>query len=233
MKKIVCTALAVVMTAASTVGCGGKNSGGSGKNMVGDFDTDGKGTIAQEDMPYGSHMSERSHEFDEKITYKICYDSRYFANDDADDQNFTEIYKLHDFIAALNTKDAELLKSLYYPGFLEYVCEHNGYSDTDDYFNSLYNSVETSLGKNFTINYICVSDCLDETDETAAAYFQKVSGQLAAIDSGAADKIASRKLVEIGGDTCYETDEGDFLLTKHMNPFVIAVYEIDGEVYLF
>ncbi|MBO5164865.1 MAG: hypothetical protein J6B75_10585 [Ruminococcus sp.] len=230
MKKIVYTALAVVMTAALTVGCGEKNSEGSGKNMVGDFDTDGNGNIAQEDMPYGSHMSELSNAFDEKITYKISYDSRYFAN--GDDQDLTEIYKLHDFIAALNTKDAELLKSLYYPEFLEYVCEHNGYSDTDEYFDSLYNSVENSLGKNFTINYICVSDCLDESDETAAAYFKNASENLAAVDNSAADKITSKKLVEIGGDTCYETDEGSFLLTKHMNPFVLAVYEIDGEVYI-
>lgn len=238
MNKIVCTVLAAAVTAFLTVGCGEKekssdSSGSSAVNMLGGFNAGGNVNIDAEDMPYGSNMCELSHDFDEKITYKTCYDSRYFVNANADNQDFSEIYRIHDFIASLNTKDAELLESLYYPGYLDYICEKNGISSIDEYFNNLYSAVESSLGKNFKINYICASNCLNESDETAAAYFNDTEEKLALTDSSAADKITSRKLVEIGGDTCFSNDEGTFLLTEYMKPFIVAVYEIDGEIYLF
>lgn len=220
--------MTAVMTAALTVGCGDKKgSSESGNNMVG-ADMDDYVNINPEDMPYGSNMCELSPNADENITYKICYDNRYFPED-----SLEEIYKVHDFVAAVNENDAEKMKSLYYRGYLDFACEKNGMSNGNEYFNNLYSSVENSLGEGFTIDYICISDCFDASDENTSSYFNDTEKYLAEFDSDALGKITSRKLVEVGGDTFFSTDEGSYQLTSRMNPMYFALYEIDGEVYIF
>lgn len=228
MKKLVCIALTAVMTAALTVGCGDKNdSSESGNNMVG-ADMDDYANISLEDMPYGSNMCELSPNADENITYKICFDNRYFSED-----SMEEIYKVHDFVAAVNENDVEKMKSLYYRDYLDFVCKNNGMTDGDEYFNILYSSAEKYLGEGFSIDYICISDCLDVSDEKASVYFNDTEKNLVEFDSDAAGKVTSRKLVEIGGDTYFSTDEGSYQFTNHMNPMYLALYEIDGEIYIF
>lgn len=234
MKKLLCAALAAVMVCVSVTGCGKKEeaSENSGKNMVEDFGNGDNIDIDAEDMPYGANIVELRPEYDENVKYIIGYDKRYFGGDE-DNQDLTEIYKLHDYILAVNTKDAELFKSLFYPGYLEYISEKNNYESVDKYVELLFQSIENTLGKGFEINYIDVSNCQQEGDKTADVYFGMTDDVLSVLDSEYYNKVTSRKLVEIGGCTCFAGEDGTYLLTNYSEPFALSLYEIDGKAYIF
>lgn len=230
MKKFFCTAISATLICAFMTGCGGKESESeSHGNMVGTPDADDN--IVLEDMPYGSYVTEISPNADENITYKICYDSRYFGN--GSDGTPAEIYRLHDFILALNTNDHDLMESLFYPGYLEYISEKDGASDIDEYLDNLCIFVESCLGSEFEMNYINVSNCYDEEDETGLSYLQTTDTELYGFDSSIIDKVTSKKVAEIGGDTYFKSAENSGFIKNYTDPFVLAVYEIDGEAYLF
>lgn len=231
MKKILCAAASAVMMFSFMTGCGDKDEHEheNGGNMVGS--PDGYVDIGLEDMPYGSYVTELSPNSDENTEYKICYDSRYFEK--TNDGDMAEIYRLHDFILAINTNDHELMESLFYPGYLRYISEKDGISDIDEYLDDLYIYVESCLGSGFDMNYINVSNCYKESDSEAASYLEATDTEIYAFDSSIYDKITSKKVAEIGGDTCYSSDDGSGLIINRMDPFILRIYEIDGETYLF
>lgn len=230
MKKILCAAASAVMMFSFMTGCGSKEAESeSHGNMVGVPDADDN--IGLDDMPYGSYVTEISPNSDEHITYKICYDSRYFGNEDASD--ITEIYRLHDFILAIDTNDHALMESLFYPGYLDYISEKDGATDIDEYLDTLYVYVESCLGSGFEMNYINVSNCYAEEDEEAVSYLESTDTEIYLFDSSLTDKITSKKVAEIGGDTYFKSDDDSGFIKNYMNPFILRIYEIDGETYLF
>lgn len=241
MKKLLCMAVSAVMMCTFMTGCGDKEDSSeqsdvsSGENMLGSFEdmAGANVNVDPENMPYGANVTELSHDYDEKITYKICYDSRFFERANSDNQDFTEMYRLHDFILALDNNDHELMESLYYPGYIDYICKESNLSGVDEYCDGLYSYVQSSLGQGFEINYIHVSNCFTPEDDVAASFFETTDDELRDFDKKIADKVTSKKLVEIGGDTCFRTADGVYLLTDYMTPFVLRIYEIDGETYLF
>lgn len=231
MKKLLCTALSAILFCTFMTGCGDKDEHEheEGRNMVGSFGADDNITL--ENMPYGSYVTELSPNADEHLTYKMCYDSRYLGNEDG--TGLTEIYRLHDFIRALNTNDHELMESLFYPGYLKYISEKDGSENLEEYLDNLYIYVKTCLGGNFEMNYINISNCYSEEDETAVSYLQTTDTDLYGFDSSLAGKVTSKKVVEIGGDTYFNGDENSGFIKNYMDPFMISLYEIDGETYLF
>lgn len=238
MKKLFKTAAALLLAGCCLAGCGDNqpsvketSESDEPKNMFGSFDDSYNVDISEEDMPYGSNVGELTNEYDEHITIKICYDVRYF--DTKDGKDFSELHNLHDYIVALNTQDAELMESLYYPGYLKYICEKNGLSGIDEYMANLHEKIAQYLGEDAEFNYIYVSNCMSEGEEQADAYFNNTADVISGFDASLAGRISSRKLDEIGGYTCFKTSSGVFAMEDYMSPFVLAQYEIDGKYYLF
>lgn len=227
-------ALSAMIMAAAMVGCGdnGGNSSSDGDNMVGAGLADGDNDVAENDLPYGSTIVERSKEVDENIEIKIAFDRRYFI-EDIDNPDYSEIYKIHDYVKAINTKDGDLLDSVYYPGYLAYGAETNSYDSEEDYINSFFNSIEDALGEGFEINYIDVSNCLLESDSEAKGYFDARDEALAKIaGDDILSKVTSRKAIEIGGYTSYSQAENSYQLVNHADPLTLCVYMIDGQAYI-
>lgn len=229
MKKILCGIMAVLMVCAAT-GCSDKESASStsGKQLV--SDAGDNVNVAEEDMPYGSTVFELSENNDDHVKIITGFDKRYFGGDDEDNPDYSEIYKIHDYVSALNSNDHDLFKQIYYPEYLEYACTNHGYDNVDTYIDELYNTIVKYLGEGFEINYIDVSNCLDDTNTGAKDYMQTVDGYLDGI--GALDKVTSRKVIEIGGYTAYKTESGIYQLTNHMESIILGVYEIDGQAYI-
>ena len=102
MKKFLCGMMAVLM-ACSATGCSDKenSSSTSGKQLVSDAGDDVN--VAEEDMPYGSTVFELSENNDDHVKITIGFDKRYFGGDDEDNPDYSEIYKIHDYISALNS----------------------------------------------------------------------------------------------------------------------------------
>lgn len=211
------------------VGC--EDSSTDGNNMV-DAGLSGNGsTITEEDFPYGSTIIERTKESDENIEIKIGFDRRYFI-EDTDNPDYSVIYKIHDFVKSLNTKDSDLLKSLYYPDYLEYYAEENSDLSADEYIDQYLGNVEEVLGEGFEINYIDVSNCILESDE-AEGYFDMCDEALVkAAGDDILSKVTSRRVVEIGGYTTYKQDGGSYQLTNHTDAINLYVYVIDGQAYI-
>ncbi len=229
MKKFLCGMMAVLM-ACSATGCSDKenSSSTSGKQLVSNAGDDVN--VAEEDMPYGSTVFELSENNDDHVKITIGFDKRYFGGDDEDNPDYSEIYKIHDYISALNSNDHDLFKQIYYPEYLEYACKNHGYDNVDTYIDELYNTIVRYLGESFEINYIDVSNCLDDTNASAKEYMKNVDGYLEGI--GALDKVTSKKIIEIGGYTAYKTESGTYQLTNHMESMILGVYEIDGQTYI-
>lgn len=228
MKKIIMAAIAAVMMC-TTVGCE-KHDDHSHANMVGNVGAE-NGYIAQEDMPYGSTIYELRPEYDNRVKYTVEFDKRYFGGD-GETADLREIYLIHDYIIAVNENDHEAIKNLYYPGFLEHLCKAGGYANADEYLDGMNYTLKQTLGEDFVIDYINVSNCLTDGEE-ADNYFNFAAAEIAAFDSSLFEKITSQKVVELGGYTCYSTGGNSYILEKHTTPFYLRVYQVDGEYYLF
>ncbi len=230
MKKILCGIMAILMTAVM-VSCEKEdnNSSTSGKQLVSDAGENVN--IKEEDMPYGSKVFELSKDNDDHVKYITSFDSRYFGGDDENNPDYSDVYAVHDYIAALNTNDHDAIKALYYDGYLETACKENGYESVDEYLDGVYNAIVSYLGEGFEINYIDISECLDGESQGGKAYTQTVDEYLTSIN--ALDKVTSKKVIEVGGYTCYNgADGGSYQLTNHMDTIILGVYVIDGKTYI-
>ncbi len=225
MKKIVCGLLGTILLCSVMTGCQHKEE----HQMVGTGDVKGDSDISQDEMPYGSTIYQLLPENDENIKYTVEFDKRYFGGEEND---LREVYILHDYIKALNENDHEKIKSLYYPGYLEYMCNIGGYLSVDQYLESVNAALTKALGEGFEIDYINISNCLTEKDEDATSYFIQAESVLYTVDSSLEGKITSKKVTEIGGYTCYSTPENSYVFVNHTDALTLLVYEIDGKIYL-
>ncbi len=224
MKKIICAALGAILLGASMSSCHDEE-----KHQMINTAMDKDANLTQDEMPYGATIYQLLPENDENIKYTMEFDKRYFGGEDND---LREVYILHDYIQALNENDHEKIKSLYYPGYLEYMCNIGGYLSVEQYLESMNGSLTKELGEGFEIDYINISDCLTEKDEKGVSYFIQAESVLYTIDGSLEEKITSKKAVEIGGYTSYSTPEGNYVFVNHAEPLTLLVYEIDGKIYL-
>lgn len=225
MKKIVCAALGVILLGSALTACHDEEE----KHQM--INTEDLEDVSQDEMPYGSTIYQLRPENDSNIKYTVEFDKRYFGGD-GEEEDLREIYILHDYIKALNENDHEKIKSLYYPGYLEYMCNIGGYLSVEQYLNSVNAALTEALGEGFEIDYINISNCLTEKDEDAASYFIQAESVLYTIDGSLEDKITSKKVTEIGGYTCYSTPENSYIFVNHTDALTLLVYEIDGKIYL-
>lgn len=227
MKKLLCFALSAIMLCGMT-SCDDHNH--SHANMVGNVD-DEKGDVKQDDMPYGATIYELRPEYDSRVKYIMEFDKRYFGGE-GETEDLGEIYLVHDYIVAVNENDHEAIKNLYYPGYLEHLCVNGGYSNADEYLDGMNQTLKQTLGEDFEIDYINISDCLTEGEE-AEKFFQFADAEIAVFDSSILDKITSKKVVEIGGYTCYSAGDNNYVLENHTTPLNLRIYQVEGKYYLF
>lgn len=228
MKKFLCAVMALCMTF-SLASCGDTdNTQQSGTQIVSDAGKDVN--LNENDMPYGATIVELSKSNDDHVKYVTSFDRRFFGNSDSENPDYSEIYVIHDYIAALNTNDHDSIKSLYCDGYLDLICSES-FNSTDEYIDALNNSLVTFLGEGFEINYIDISACYSAGEEIADSYFSTADSYLENI--GMLDKVTSRKVVEVGGYTCYSVNgENSYQLTESMDTIIIGIYTIDGKVYI-
>lgn len=228
MKKFLCAVMALCM-AFPLVSCGdADNTQQSGTQMVSDAGKDVN--LNEEDMPYGATVIELSKNNDNYVKYVTCFDRRFFGNNNEENPDYSEIYAVHDYIAALNTNDHNALKSLYFDGYLDLICAES-FDSSDEYIDTLNNTLVTFLGEGFEINYIDISACYNPGDTIADDYISTVDSYLENI--GVLDKVTSRKVVEVGGYTCYSVNGANsYQLTNSMETIIIGLYTIDGKVYI-
>ncbi|MCM1132034.1 MAG: hypothetical protein NC340_01040 [Ruminococcus flavefaciens] len=231
MKKFLCGITAVLMAFAMT-SCEDKTEDSSSESGVNMVSGAGSGVnLKQDDMPYGSTVFELSQDNDDHVKYITCFDKRYFGGDDEENPDYSEIYVIHDYVASLNDNDHDLMKSVYYDGYLEEACRNGDYEDVDEYIDGLYETLVTLLGDGFEIDYIDVSACIGDENVAAVDYMATVDEYLTNI--GAIDKVTSKKVIEVGGYTCYSgADGGSYQLTNHMESIILGVYIIDGQAYI-
>lgn len=232
MKKIIAAAMSAVLGVTMLAGCGDKEdeqSSSGGGIVSGGQDIPGDYSLGGDDMEYGASVVELKPETNENVRVMICFDKRYFSEED-----YGAIYKIADYISAINENDHELIAEIFYDGYLDYVSEQNGIEGVDTYIDSFEDTLTESLGEDFEIDYIDVSGCYDAEDNASATYFDQadlILTQLAGAEI--LDKVDYRRVVEIGGNTTYKTPNGSYLFTNHERPFMLCIYRIDGEYYLF
>ncbi|MBP3379462.1 MAG: hypothetical protein J6D27_00030 [Ruminiclostridium sp.] len=230
MKKIIAAAMAVFLGITALTACGDKEESSSGGGMLegGQNIPDGY-SLGGEEMEYGASVVELKPETNENVRVMIGFDKRFFS-----EEEYEAIYRISDYIAAINENDHELFGEIFYDGYLDYVAEQNGMEDADAHIDSFETTLTESLGEDFEIDYIDVSACYDAEDSASASTFEQADKILAELAGDEIlDKIDYRRVVEIGGNTTYKTPTGDYLFTNHERPFMLCIYRIDGEYYLF
>lgn len=226
MKKLLCGITAVIMTCAMASCSDSEENQQSqaGNQLVSGADKNVN--LSQDDMPYGATICELSSANDEHITIMTDFDKRYFADAD-DNPNYDEVYKIYDYIIAIDTNDHDLLKSITYPGFYEHFCEENDLT-FDEYIDSVSAQLHDDIGEDSAISFIDISNCTYD-GENVEAFYSLRDEILSEIGAG---EVTSRKTVEIGGYTTFNNSTGSYLLTEHSQTIVICVYEIDGQTYI-
>ncbi len=231
MKKIIAAAMAALLGITALTACGDKEDGASESGILGagGQDIPDDYSLAGDGMEYGASVVELKPETNENVRVMICFDKRYFS-----EEEYGAIYKISDYIAAINNNDHQLIDEIFYDGYLDYAAGQMGMDDSDAYIDSFETSLTESLGEDFEIDYIDVSACYDAEDSASATSFEQadeILTQLAGDDI--LDKVDYRRVVEIGGNTTYKTPQGNYLFTNHERPFMLCIYRIDGEYYLF
>lgn len=208
------------------VGCGDKDKHA---DIIIDDDY---GNIAEEDLPYGSTITQLKSSNNENVKLSIEYDNRFLTEEEA--------IKVSDYMAALNSVDGELMENTVYPDYLQYLMEANNYTSSTDYLKSMHDSIKDTYlnGSDFDFNFVLINAFYDENDSDDDTGFLVLDTLLdsyaSSLDKDAVTpKITSRKMVKI--DTMYTLadDDGSYLLSNRTDSEQgMYIYTIDGQIYI-
>ena len=224
MKKCLTCILAAAMLLCLP-SCGNK-----GTELIGS--NDNLPNVSAGDMPYGATITDLTPDYDSGVRTEIEFDNRFFTETDG---KFPEIYKISDYLYALNNQDEEVLKSAYYPVYLDYYCESAGFEDTAAYLKSCHDELAQSLGEDFQFTYVCVSGCTGSSDAATADEFKALDARLDDIGSEKiSDKITSRKKIKIGSYSMYSAGgKSSLMLIDALGKDItFYLYEIDGQLWI-
>ncbi len=231
MKKIILKAAAILSCAVlmSFSSCSSGNESSSG-GRVDAGDLPDNYNADEENLPYGATLTELKPNYDENVKIAVEFDNRFFK---ADGEKFPEVYKITDYMYALNNIDVDLMNETFYPPYLKYAYEQAGYDNVKDYLQSYYDNLHDMLG-DFTFSYIDITGVLTEEDEESKSYFDNVDSILKEIEGDdILSKITSRKIVYIGGYSMYNLEGGSYQLIEGLGREVtLYLYEIDGKTYI-
>lgn len=210
----------------SVVGCGEKEKHA---DMITDDDY---GDIAEEDLPYGSTITQLKSSNNENVKLSIEYDHRFLSEEEA--------IKVSDYMAALNSVDGELMDNTVYPDYLQYLKEANDFTSSTDYLQAMHDNIRDNYlnGSEFDFNFVLINNFYDENDSDEETGFSTLDILLDSYaDSLGKDavtpKITSRKMVKI--DTMYTLadDEGSYMLSNRTESEQgMYIYTIDGQIYI-
>lgn len=232
MKRFTCILLGAVLAVSSAAftGCKDKKDSEHEHAMVSD-DLGDDVSVAEEDLPYGATMVQLTPELNDKVKMNVEYDRRFLCEDEA--------VLLVNYFTALNDKDAELFKSLYYMNNADYLSKKQGAEDSLDLITKLDEQLENDvIGSEFKFNYVLTNECVSPTDENldSSYNFDNADFYLSsyAESEGVEDlksKITSRKGIKL--DVMYDTDSGNYSLTNKLgSDTIIYIYQIDGQYYI-
>lgn len=232
MKRFTCILLGAVLAVSSAAftGCNDKKDSEHEHAMVSD-DLGDDVSVAEEDLPYGATMVQLTPELNDKVKMNVEYDRRFLCEDEA--------VLLANYFTALNDKDAELFKSLYYMNNADYLSKKQGAEDSLDLITKLDEQLEKDvIGSEFKFNYVLTDECVSPADENldSSYNFDNADFYLSsyAESEGVEDiksKITSRKGIKL--DVMYDTDSGNYSLTNKLgSDTIIYIYQIDGQYYI-
>ncbi len=181
------------------------------------------GDVAEEDLPYGATVSQLKTETG-KVQTSIEYDNRFMTEEEA--------ILISNYVTALNNKDAELMSSTVYDGYLDYFAQQAGATDLTDYLTTVRNNLETNfIGSPFNFNYILVNDCNDPSDEDNADRFASMDATLLSMYGNL--NVTDKKLISIEILYTLVEEGGSYSLSnRQASDSMLFIYTIDGKPYI-
>lgn len=212
--------------AGALVGCFMINAAGCKKEQESSSVTDAADTIgsmAEEDMPFGATITQIKPDSG-KVKIDIEYDYRFMSEEEA--------IKISNYVAALNSVDAELMNNAVYPGYLDKYVEQTGSADLKGYLELCVDNIKTNyIGSDFEFDYILINDCVDETNQVYADRFQSMDANLASRYGDL--NITDKKLVSIDIMYSIPDDDGSYSLSRRQgSDSLLFIYTIDGAPYI-
>ena len=234
MNKTFLKTLSAVLLCAvlfSLSSCSNSNNSSSEGGRVDGGDLPDNYSAEEEDLPYGATLTELKPSYDENAKIAVEFDNRFFT---ADGEKFPDVYKITDYMYALNNVDVDLMNQTFYPPYLEYAYKQAGNDNAKDYLQSYYDNLHDKLGDDFYFSYIDITGVLTEKDSEAQEGFNSIDEVLKEIEGDSiTDRITSRKVIYIGGYTMYNNESGSYILTEALGrEVVLYLYEIDNQLYI-
>ncbi len=187
--------------------------------------------VNEEDLEYGATMVSLRPDTDENVKVEIEFDRRYFNMENEND--YPEIYLISNYIEAVNNKNGDIMQDIFYLPYLNYNCGKNGFSSIQEYTDSVYEGLKSSIGSDFVLDYVIVDTCLNENEDDSITNFSAIDNQLDMISGEKlSSKVTSRKAVYL--DIMYTDESGS---EKQLNNAIgydisLYIYQIDGNYYL-
>lgn len=222
MKKFIIIACAVAMACCSCSESKPDSSVADGKVLVGD--NAGKGiNVDADDMSFGATMTDLYTDTD-NVPVSISYENRFMTEDEA--------RKVSDYISALNTCDAELMRNTCYPSYLDYLVEQHGNTDVQDYLDTRHSTIAKSYTHGeFNFDFIITNSLMGENDSDSDTGFSTLDAK---IHEGSPDaEITSRKMIGIDITYTLDGENGSYSFAKRAgSDMILYIYTIDGQIYI-
>lgn len=222
MKKFIIIACAVAMACCSCSESKPDSSVADENVLVGD--NVGKGiNVDADDMSFGATMTDLYTDMD-NVPISISYENRFMTEDEA--------RKVSDYISALNTCDAELMRNTCYPSYLDSLVEQYGNTDVQDYLNTRHSTIADSYTHGeFNFDFIIINSLMDENDSDSDTGFSTLDAK---IHEGSPDaEITSRKMIGIDITYTLDGENGSYsFATRAGSDMILYIYTIDGQIYI-
>lgn len=222
MKKFIIIACALML---ACVSCSESKSDSSGesKNMLVNDKAGDYADITEDEMPFGATMSDLRAGTG-NVPVSVSYDNRFMSEDEA--------RKISDYISAVNTCDAELMKNTCYPSYLDHLVEQYESTDVQDYLDTRHKTIaDNYVNGEFDFDYIIVNSLMDENDSDSDTGFSILDAEI--YENSPDAEITSRKMV--GVEVLYTLDgqNGSHSFSaKNGADIFLYIYTIDGQMYI-
>lgn len=193
-------------------------------NMVEMNIPDGIG-MSESQLPYGATMTELRPENNPEVRITTEYDHRFLEKEEA--------CLVSDYLYALQKKDTEQIKKLFFPALMDYVVKEAEMKSAEEYVEYSYSNLSGAFGGDFEFTYIDITDLTNGLDEPDA--FGGVDARITAgTGSDTIGSVTSKKMVVLEGVTMYRLGDGtEKMVTKALSvPISICIYRIDGQYYI-
>ena len=179
--------------------------------------------ITEDEMPYGATITQLKASEDNGIKIGIDYDNRFISEDEA--------RLVSNYVAALNSKDAELMEQVYYPPYFESIVNASGEADGTAYLQSRFAAIEERTGGTTDMEYVTI-ESVEDDKEMAEEYSNLEIGLKEIAGEDITSKIRSKKVVGI--DIIYSLNgENSISLANTLGQYsYLFIYDIDGQLYI-